>query len=456
VAAQQVKLFDLLAKTGGAIDPRNAKVHLATHNGQSDPLDVFYDGSFQGWQADQSRKNFGLNYIVSLIKLGGDRWLFAGVYSTRGCRLDTGDGRYKYDTVLESSWSGLMKRCVVSFDRHGSQQPYPLAKNCHDELFVVEVHEQPLTREECVTLRRRAGMSGLDIRAASILRALVDHVYEHDDVPLVPITYEQLAERLGRLRKDGRPWPRGMDEPLTRMGHLLTRLEGEWHRDIPQIQGIVVSKNSGVPNKGIEVFWPDYAKLSKAEKLVKLQHELDRIDEFGNLWDEVLKEFGLEATRRNKVSASAKPGRYGSGGESVEHKALKAYVRNHPPLVKASRTSRRTIEYALPSGDEVDVFFRHRDECVAVEVKSIVSERVKNDCRRGVYQTIKYLAVLKAMASVREWRICSNIRSVLVLQGKLAPQLKRLADHLGVEIFDGIEVPRSYLARARASNKRRY
>ena len=54
----------------------------------------------------------------------------------------------------------------------------------------------------------------------------------------------------------------------------------------------------------------------------------------------------------------------GAGGESLEHVALKAYVKLHPECVRAATESRCDIEYALPSGDEIDVLFRSADEWV--------------------------------------------------------------------------------------------
>lgn len=63
------------------IRPEDVKVHLAVWNGHDNPLDLYFDGSFQEWQEHQNKKNFQRKYILSLIRLAGEnQWLFAGVY----------------------------------------------------------------------------------------------------------------------------------------------------------------------------------------------------------------------------------------------------------------------------------------------------------------------------------------------------------------------------------------
>lgn len=141
---------------------------------------------------------------------------------------------------------------------------------------------------------------------------------------------------------------------------------------------------------------------------------------------------------------------YGLGGESPQHKALKEYVRDNPSIVGASKDSQAITEYALPSVDVIDVLFRSDHECIAVEVKSSVSDTVSGDFERGIYQTIKYLALLRAMSLDKKHKICRNIRSVLVLQGSLPSGLRELAQVLSIEVIQNVEPTEQYFRSAKA------
>ena len=85
------------------------------------------------------------------------------------------------------------------------------------------------------------------------------------------------------------------------------------------------------------------------------------------------------------------------GGEGDEHRMLKEWVENHPEVVKEEYFGNPTCsEFHLKSGDWVDVaIFLPSGAIVAVEVKSRISNDA--DLERGVYQCIKYGAVIEAM-----------------------------------------------------------
>ena len=71
------------------IDPQRCKLHLATHNGNDDPLDSYIAGTFPEWQRWQSRQNFERPFVIALIQMPvPDRWQFAGAYSTHGSTID--------------------------------------------------------------------------------------------------------------------------------------------------------------------------------------------------------------------------------------------------------------------------------------------------------------------------------------------------------------------------------
>ena len=121
--------------------------------------------------------------------------------------------------------------------------------------------------------------------------------------------------------------------------------------------------------------------------------------------------------------------KYGKGGESEEHKKLKRYAQKHPELFGVSRNAKSNVEYPLPSGDLLDVLFKDGDKWTAVEVKSCRSD--DNDLKRGIYQCVKYRAVLEAMKKAEK---CPQKLEVFLLSEKpLSDSLKQLSKKLGVK-----------------------
>jgi hypothetical protein len=284
-------------------------------------------------------------------------------------------------------------------------------------------------------------MKSTEQQALDCLQKLVEHVFAHRDSLVPTITYEALAAAIGRLDKHGAPHARGMgSQVLFTMGKLLQHVEGKWGEGVPNIQGIVVQKTGkyhGLPDEGIKAFWPDYPKMSRCERENKVQCERLRITEFGSRWNDVLEAVALPPVVQDSDTGRAASS-FGRGGESPEHKALKEYVRCHPAIVKASLDWKSFVEYPLPSFDTIDVFFRGRTACVAVEVKSVVSDRCKDDYHRGIYQTIKYRAVLEAMAKAGNKDVPASIRSVLVLQSSLPEEYRTLVATLQIEVIEKI------------------
>lgn len=279
-------------------------------------------------------------------------------------------------------------------------------------------------------------MNGPDQQAHDSLLELVKHVFEHRDGHITGITYEELAFRIGRLNKHGKGHAHGMGGVLGRMGHLVQGLEGEWGEPIPHIQSLVVQKTGAgknLPDDGIKEFWPDYPNMSRNEKATRVLIEHQGIISFGSRWNDVLIKLGLP-----KITMQKTPSGFGGGGESEKHKDLKEYVRQHPEIVGAASDWQSFVEYPLPSLDEIDVVFKCADTCIAVEVKSSVSNAFLPDYERGLYQTIKYGALLNAMALSGAYDIPSTIKSVLVLESALPHQYRALAEVLGVTVFEHI------------------
>ncbi|MQA40674.1 hypothetical protein [Rugamonas aquatica] len=123
------------------------------------------------------------------------------------------------------------------------------------------------------------------------------------------------------------------------------------------------------------------------------------------------------------------------------HKALKQFVLDNPDRFGAARDAsvwRATTEYALRSGDQIDVFFKS-DRCwIGVEVKSSISDSTPDDYERGIYQVVKYLALLTAQAKIDHPAAPPSVAVVLALESTLPFQLHATARDLGVRVIEGL------------------
>ena len=125
--------------------------------------------------------------------------------------------------------------------------------------------------------------------------------------------------------------------------------------------------------------------------------------------------------------------RRGSSGEGTEHRALKNTVAQNPGCVGLpKRFGPGKTEAPLYSGDSVDVLFTDSRRCTAVEVKG--GSAPHSDIVRGLFQCVKYEAVLTAQARVSGQR--QDCEAVLALGGVLPQDLLALRHTLGVRVFE--------------------
>lgn len=277
-----------------------------------------------------------------------------------------------------------------------------------------------------------------DEEARNSLLKLVEHVAAHQGEPIPSISYQDLAVRIGRLDKHDRGHAHGMGGTvLKKMGHLLKGLEVGWGERIPHIQCLVGDKNDPkcLPDDGIREFWPEYDKLTPAEREVRVNLEKERVAQYGSRWNNV-----LDYLKLANVWLPPNPQRvFGSGGESPAHKALKEYVRDHPSLLRVDGGAETFTEFALPSLDAIDVMFKEHDQWTGVEVKSALSDGVAGDYERGIYQTVKYKAILNAMRSDRRYGVPQSVRVFLVLESSLPPALKAVAAALEIKFVENVK-----------------
>ncbi|MDD2917358.1 hypothetical protein [Rhodoferax sp.] len=246
-----------------------------------------------------------------------------------------------------------------------------------------------------------------------------------------PVFYSSLAEELGM------PNPRNLNYVLGSIGQSLERLSKAWKSKVPPIQCLVVNKSTGLPGEGIGWFLvkkEDFATLPLRQKRAIVEAELQHVFSYPR-WHEVLDALELESTTSDfSPFVSKATGGFG-GGESEDHKALKAYVARNPKVIGlGANTPTGTTEFPLPSGDSLDVSFNGKKVWVAAEVKSSIS--AEGDIVRGLFQCVKYRAVMEAVL-VTESRP-QNARALLVLESKLPQSLIPMRNMLGVEVVEGI------------------
>ncbi|MYM89183.1 hypothetical protein GTP91_18645 [Rugamonas sp. FT82W] len=251
-----------------------------------------------------------------------------------------------------------------------------------------------------------------------------------------PIFYQQLAVEMGM------PNPRNLNFVLGSVGQSLIHLEKEWNETIPPIQCLVINQSNQLPGEGFGWFLEngsEWKGLSKRQKATVTHAVMQKIYAYPK-WPAVLKALELVPVPPNYTDLLDRASNGGmGGGESEEHRVLKEYVQRQPQLVGLSmRYGPGVVEKKIPSGDRLDVFFESDDEWIGVEVKSSISD--ESDLVRGIFQCVKYKAVLNALSICEQRDV--NVRTVLVLQGTLPPHLIPLKHMLGVEVIQAVD-PRS-------------
>lgn len=249
------------------------------------------------------------------------------------------------------------------------------------------------------------------------------------------IYYADLAEEIGI------PNPRNLNYPLGSIGTALKELSSTWEDEIPQIQCIVVNQSTELPGEGIGWFITDtdkFKKLSSKQKKALVDGVLAKIFSYEK-WDSVLAALGLQAAPvdekvRKKVKKTASSIR-GAGGEGKEHKRLKSYISENPVSVGINLNGLKAeTERGLPSGDSIDVSFENKNHWVGVEVKSSISDDL--DILRGLYQCVKYQAVMESYLSVLD--VEKDVRVILALGCEFPESLVSVKNTLGIEVVEAI------------------
>lgn len=269
--------------------------------------------------------------------------------------------------------------------------------------------------------------------AREILKYLVAHVKRFHGGSKY-IHYGELAKAINYPPPYlGSAFASNIGHTLGNMGHLIENVVIDGERP-PYIQALVVAVGSNLPGDGIKEFYSDYPNLPNAKKRDLIFAEYQRIFEFGSRWETLLSELSIKADEIEiKKNNHSLHNPYGSEG-SPEHRALRDYVFEHPEIFEV-KPDDKFREYPLKSGDSIDVMFEMSDEIIGVEVKSIRSG--DDDLERGIYQCIKYRAVLESENLVSG--VTKTVKCFLVLEGSLSRKLSRISEKLGVKVLESFQ-----------------
>lgn len=193
---------------------------------------------------------------------------------------------------------------------------------------------------------------------------------------------------------------------LEKTGRLMLLVGEELGESVPPINILVVNANSGLPGEGFDTFLQRYAGSQRWERLTEnnrdavMQRATETVFTYSH-WDAIADYFGIsvetDLPEHGPISLPAPPPIL--GGESEAHKTLKQYIAMHPELFgDFGQFEKGSTESTLNSGDKIDVLFRNPDQTLAVEAKTVYA--APGELTRGIYQCVKYRAVLRATHDV--------------------------------------------------------
>ena len=241
-------------------------------------------------------------------------------------------------------------------------------------------------------------------------------------------TYGDLAHAIGKSKFSG------IGHALYSVQEVLNELSDKTNREIPTLNSLCKNAKTMLPSEGFEFVSPRYNDLDENGKRIFVEGLDSKAINYPH-WDWVLNELNLKEAAPFTVEQleTIKNPHCIHGGEGEEHKALKEYICQHPESLGYKDVAFAETEHILPSGDRLDVYFELPDGThIAVEVKPSTSP--DQDITRGVFQCVKYYAVMDALRNIE----CKdyNVEVLLVITGTLAPQNITLAEELDVEYVE--------------------
>lgn len=225
----------------------------------------------------------------------------------------------------------------------------------------------------------------------------------------------------------------GIGYQLELVSNVLKRLAKECNEDIPTLNTLIINAKTGIPSDGFKEVFPGYdAKLSIEEKRSLVKKLNSEAINYKN-WEWVLASLGLKP--KIDIDESSLRSTFTSviGGEGPDHKAMKEYVATHPESLGIKTSENGENEHVLLSGDRLDVYFKQAN--IAVEVKPLSSP--DPDILRGIFQCVKYKAIIDAEAAYRGEK--ADGKTILVIEGVLSKANRAIKDCLGIKVVENFK-----------------
>lgn len=221
-------------------------------------------------------------------------------------------------------------------------------------------------------------------------------------------------------------------------GALMHRIHVDYP-DAPLINMLVVNVGNWEPGDGGDGFLAEWYGLTIAQLLRNREkyvqqaiNEVKAYDKWPEVYETIFKRpfIPMAGTEDYEPDGQGDNPRFTNfGPESEDHKRLKAHIRDNPSAIGIrGKVSRARNEAPLLSGDRMDVEFLIGARRVGVEVKSWRSGNA--DLERGIYQCVKYRAVMIAECGFGDDD--ADCEAILVTERELPFALKSLARQLKV------------------------
>lgn len=261
-------------------------------------------------------------------------------------------------------------------------------------------------------------------RSREIVRQMIPILIRWAKLGLTDKTYNDMNHALGYTKFSG------IGHQLGNVDRVMRVLGDETDEDIPTLNALCKNSSTRLPSSGFSYVYKSYDGMTPQEKQIFVAGLNQKAIKYQK-WDWVMKELELKPAlifTDEELLEVSKP-IYGSGGEGKEHKALKEYIAAHPEAIGIKNVTVCDTEHILPSGDRLDVYFELKNgDRVAVEVKPSTSP--DEDITRGIFQCVKYKAVMDAMRTIE----CGSFENwtLLVCGGEMSKQNTLLAEELDI------------------------
>ena len=282
-----------------------------------------------------------------------------------------------------------------------------------------------MSRNRLTILKNKPDKKLYQTRARIILPILVRQA-----VASQKISYGDLGKELNLHH-------RVLRTPLGCIGDTLLELGEQWQEEIPPIQGLVVNQQTDLPGDNVNFLRHFISQRpDPRQKEAIVDAVLGKVFSYPK-WLDVLEELGLSPVEPLNSDFEQPTNHRGGTAESEAHKRLKDHIARHPRSVGLNKSlAPGDTEYQLPSGDIPDILFQNTRRRIAVEVKSHISNEA--DLRRGIFQCVKYRAILKACRSLEGKTYEAD--ALLAIQGSLSKELISVKNTLGVKVVENVQV----------------